>query len=381
MVAQAAKPDRLFLSPPHMSGAEQERVAEAFASNYVAPVGPMIAAFEAEFAALTGHRAALALSAGTAAIHLGLRGLGVEPGDEVWFATLTFIGGVAPASQLGARPVFFDVDPTTWTMDVGLLDDALTQAAKGGRLPKAVVPTDVFGQSCDLDAIAALCDRHGVGLLIDSAEAMGTLYKDRHAGAGRLAAYSFNGNKIITTSGGGMLCGDDVELIERARKWSTQAREPAAHYEHTELGYNYRMSNILAAIGRGQLSVLQDRVDRRRAIFDTYKAGLGDLPGLSFMPEASYGRATRWLTVMLVEASEFGADRETIRLALEDENIEARPVWKPMHCQPVFADARQIGGSVAEDLFERGLCLPSGSQMSPDDQERVIAKIRSLGRH
>lgn len=378
MVAKAAKPDRLFLSPPHMSGAEQERVAEAFASNYVAPVGPMIAAFESEFAALTGHRAALALSAGTAAIHLGLRGLGVGPGDEVWFATLTFIGGVAPASQLGARPVFFDVDPATWTMDVGLLDEALNKAAKAGTLPKAVVPTDVFGQSCDLDAIAALCDRHGVGLLVDSAEAMGTLYKGRHAGAGRLAAYSFNGNKIITTSGGGMLCGDDAELIERARKWSTQAREPAAHYEHTELGYNYRMSNILAAIGRGQLSVLQDRVDRRRAIFEAYEAALGDLPGLSFMPEAAYGRATRWLTVMLVDEADFGCDRETIRLALEDENIEARPVWKPMHCQPVFADARHIGGSVAEDLFNRGLCLPSGSQMSGDDQDRVIGKIRSL---
>lgn len=381
MTTEPATPDRLFLSPPHMSGAEQELVAQAFASNYVAPVGPMLEAFEAEFAALTGHRAALALSAGTAAIHLGLRALGVQPNDEVWFATLTFIGGVAPASQMGARPVFVDVDPQTWTMDIDLLDQELANAAKQGTLPRAVVPTDVFGQSCDLDAIAELCDRHGVGLLVDSAEAMGTRYKDRHAGAGHLAAYSFNGNKIITTSGGGMLCSDDVDLIAKARKWSTQAREPAAHYEHVELGYNYRMSNILAAIGRGQLSVLADRVERRRAIFETYRSGLVDLPGLSFMPEASYGKGTRWLTVMLIDPDQFGVDRETIRLALEDQNIEARPVWKPMHCQPVFAQARAIGGNVAESLFDTGLCLPSGSQMTDADQDRVITAIRALAAH
>lgn len=361
-----------------MSGAELPLIEQAFASNYVAPVGPMLEAFEAEFARTTGHKAALALSSGTAAIHLGLRAIGAGPGDEVWFATLTFIGGVAPACQLGAKPVFFDVDPLTWTLDTDLLESELETAARRGRLPRAVVPTDVFGQSCDLDAIAALCAHYGVTLLVDSAEAMGTRYKDRHAGAGQLAAYSFNGNKIITTSGGGMLCSDDAGLIERARKWSTQARDPAAHYEHSELGYNYRMSNILAAIGRGQLSVLDQRVARRREIFAAYQSGLGDLPGLSFMPEAPYGQCTHWLSVILIDPETFGTDREMIRLALEDENIEARPVWKPMHRQPVFAGARAVGGAVSDGLFERGLCLPSGSQMIRDDQDRVIGKIRAL---
>ena len=359
-----------------MSGAELPLIEEAFRSNYIAPVGPMLEAFEAAFAARTGHRHVLALASGTAAVHLGLRALGAGPGDEVWFSTLTFIGGVAPASQLGATPVFLDVDPQTWTMDTGLLEEALDAAAREGRLPRAVVPTDVFGQSCDLDAIDALCRRHGVGLLVDSAEAMGTLYKGRHAGAGALAAYSFNGNKIITTSGGGMLCADDGAPIERARKWSTQARDPAPHYEHSELGYNYRMSNIVAAIGRGQLAVLDQRVAQRRAIFQAYKAGLGDLPGIAFMPEAPYGRCSRWLTVILIDPLAFGANREDVRLALEAENIEARPVWKPMHRQPVFAGARSVGGAVSEALFDKGLCLPSGSQMVRADLDRVIGIVR-----
>ncbi|MEM1398284.1 MAG: aminotransferase class I/II-fold pyridoxal phosphate-dependent enzyme [Pseudomonadota bacterium] len=363
-----------------MSGDEERLIAEVFASNYIAPVGPMIEAFEADFRTLTSHRAAVALSSGTAAIHLGLRGLGVRPGDEVWFATLTFIGGVSPAIQLGADPVFFDVDPKTWTFDLGLLEAELAKAATAKRLPRAVVPTDVFGQSCDLDGIAELCARYGVGLLVDSAEAMGTLYKGRHAGAGHLAAYSFNGNKIITTSGGGMLCGQDESLIAKARHWSTQARDPAAHYEHSELGYNYRMSNVLAAIGRAQLAALPERVERRRAIFDAYRAGLSDLPGISFMPEADYGRSTRWLTVMLIDAEQFGTDREGIRLALEEGNMEARPVWKPMHQQPVFATARRVGGAVAEGLFDRGLCLPSGTAMTDHDQDRVISAIRGLAR-
>ena len=355
-------------------------IEEAFRSNYVAPVGPMLDAFEAEMAALTGHQSALALSSGTAAIHLGLRALGVGPGDEVWCASLTFIGGVAPACQLGAEPVFFDVDRESWTLDADLLEEELEEAARRGRLPRAVVPTDVFGQSCDLDRIAALCRHHGVGLLIDSAEAMGTRYKDRHAGAEHLAAYSFNGNKIITTSGGGMLCADDPGLIETARKWSTQARDPAPHYEHSELGYNYRMSNILAAIGRAQLAVLERRVARRREIFAAYEAGLSGLAGIGFMPEAGYGKCTRWLSVILIEPDDFGADREVVRLALERENIEARPVWKPMHLQPVFAGARMVGGAVSEALFAQGLCLPSGSQMSADDQERVIGILRDAGR-
>jgi len=370
---------RLFLSPPHMSGKEQEFIRQAFESNYIALLGPMVEAFERELAEELKVSHVLSTASGTAAIHLALRCLDIQPGDEVWASTLTFIGSIAPVMYERARPVFIDADPNTWTLDPALLSEALDTAARKNELPKAILPTDLYGQSCDLDVIVETAERYGIPVICDSAEAMGTVYRGRKAGSGALmAAYSFNGNKVITTSGGGALTSADEKLIQRARYLSTQAREPVVHYEHKEVGYNYRMSNILAAIGRAQLSVLADRVARRRQIFQQYVDGLGDLPGISFMPEASYGRHSRWLSVILIDAAQFGADYEAVRLALEGHNIESRPVWKPMHRQPVFSGARTIGGAVADSFYARGLCLPSGTGMSQSDQDRVIAIVRSL---
>jgi dTDP-4-amino-4,6-dideoxygalactose transaminase len=391
---------RIFLSPPHLGGEEVTLVQQAFDSNYIAPLGPMVDAFEREFAEKVGIPHALAVSSGTAAMHLVLRLLGIGPGDEVIASTLTFIGSVSPVTFLGGTPVFIDSDRSSWCMDPELLEEELAACGKRGKMPKAVVPTDLYGQCADYGRILPVCEKYGVPVVADAAEAMGATYhksevrgqRSVHAGVGGKAAiFSFNGNKIITTSGGGMLSSDDERLIEHARKLSQQAREQAPHYEHTEIGYNYRMSNILAAIGLGQLKVLDERVDKKRGIFDYYKHALGDLPGIEFMPEALYCRANRWLTVVLISPEEFGADREAVRLALEAENIEARPVWKPMHVQPVFnpqiaqmnADqsrkahlCRAVGGAVAEDLFSRGLCLPSGTAMTEEDLERVVAVVK-----
>ncbi len=370
---------RLFLSPPHISGEEQQLVQEAFASNYIAPVGPMVDAFEQEFTEYTGLSHAVAVASGTAALHLALRHLGVGAGDEVFLSTLTFIGSATPAVYQGATPVFIDSDRQTWNMDPDLLAEELAGCKRRGRRPKAVVPTDLYGQSCDLDRILAVCAPYGVPAVTDSAEALGARYKGRHAGKGaRAAVFSFNGNKIITTSGGGMLASDDRELVENARFLSQQARDPAPHYEHSEIGYNYRMSNILAAIGRGQLRVLDERVEQKRRIFAFYREALGDLPGIAFMPEAPYGVCTRWLTVILITPEAFGADREAVRLALEAENIESRPLWKPMHLQPVFRGCRTVGGGVSESLFQAGLCLPSGTAMTGADLARVVEVIRNV---
>jgi dTDP-4-amino-4,6-dideoxygalactose transaminase len=360
-----------------LGGNEQRYVTEAFASNYIAPLGPMVDAFEAEFAAYTGIPHCVALTSGTAAIHLALRGLGVGAGDSVLVSSLTFIGSVAPILYQGATPIFIDSDTATWNMDVGLLADTLADLKKKNQLPKAVLPTDIYGQSCDMAAIRTLCDEYGVALVVDAAESVGTTYQGKHAGAlADTATFSFNGNKIITSSGGGMLASHNKKLIDEARFLSQQARDPAPHYEHTTFGYNYRMSNIVAAVGRGQLEVLGARVARRRAIFEAYHNTLGALDGISFMPEAAYGKGNRWLSVIMVDAHAFGTDRETIRLALEAQNIEARPVWKPMHLQPVFKDARMVGGSVSEALFRDGLCLPSGTAMTNADLARVCDVIR-----
>jgi dTDP-4-amino-4,6-dideoxygalactose transaminase len=370
---------RLFLSPPHMSGKELDFIRQAFDSNYIALLGPMVEAFERELADELNVSHVLSTASGTAAIHLALRCLDIQPGDEIWASTLTFIGSVAPIVYERARPVFIDADPNTWTLDPDLLSEALATAARRNELPKAILPTDVYGQSCDLDTIVETSGKYGIPVICDSAEAMGTIYRGRKAGSGALmAAYSFNGNKVITTSGGGALTSADEKLIQRARYLSTQAREPVVHYEHKEVGYNYRLSNILAAIGRAQLRVLADRVARRRQIFQYYVDGLGDLPGISFMPEASYGRHSRWLSVMIIDAAQFGADFETVRQALESHNIESRPVWKPMHRQPIFSGTRTIGGAVADSFYAQGLCLPSGSSMSKSDQDRVIEIVRSL---
>ncbi len=370
--------NRLYLSPPHMSGREAPLVQEVFASNWIAPLGPQVDAFEAEFAAAVGAPHALALVSGTAALHLALLLAGVGPGDEVLVSTLTFSASANPVVYLGGRPVFIDSERISWNMDPALLADTLARKARQGRLPKAVVLVHLYGQAADIAPILQACQRYDVPLIEDAAEALGATYQGRSPGVfGQSGIFSFNGNKIITTSSGGMLVSADAALIEHARKLAQQARDPAPHYEHSEIGYNYRLSNVLAAIGRGQLQVLAERVRRRREICEAYRQALGDLPGVAFMPEAPWGRATRWLTVITVDPAQFGATREQIRLALEKENIESRPLWKPMHLQPVFRDCEAVGGAVAEDLFGQGLCLPSGSSMTREDQGRVVAAVRA----
>ncbi len=413
-------------------------IKEAFESNYIAPLGPQVDAFEREFAEYVGIKHCVALSSGTAAMHLAMRLLDVGPGDEVIASSLTFIGSVTPVVFQGANLVFVDCDRSSWNMAPELLAEELEACQRRGRLPKAVVPTDLYGQCLDYGRILEICEEYDVPVVADAAEALGAVYYSanselemlnselkeqehinqlkinnskfkiaHHAGVGAKAAvFSFNGNKIITTSNGGMLASDDKEFIDYARNLSQQAREPLPHYEHTQIGYNYRMSNILAAIGRGQLRVLDERVKRKREIFDYYRKALGDLPGIEFMPEPEWSRSNRWLTVILITPEEFGADREAVRLALEAENIEARPVWKPMHMQPVFKpqitqiknltqrrkgakinglgnnyNARVIGGRVAEDLFNRGLCLPSGTAMTDGDLDRVIDTILKYEEH
>lgn len=369
---------RLYLSPPWVGGDEQKLVAEAISSNWIAPLGPHVNVFESEFAARVGMAHAAALSSGTAALHLALKIIGVASGDEVLMPTLTFIGGVSPVTYTGATPVFIDSERESWNINSDLVNEEIVAAARRGKLPRAVIVTDLYGQAADLDRMLAICTPHGIPVVSDTAEALGATYKGRHAGQGsRAAIFSFNGNKIITTSGGGMLASDDSALIARARFLSQQARDPAPHYEHSEIGFNYRMSNILAALGRAQLATLDERVRRRRAIFECYRELLGGIPGIEFAPEAPWGECTRWLTVVLITPEAFGVDREAVRLALEAENIEARPVWKPMHLQPVFKGARVRGGAVAADLFERGLCLPSGTGMNEYDIMRVVEVVRS----
>lgn len=375
-MTQSGTTTRIFLSTPHLSGEEQHFVADAFASNWVAPLGPHVDAFEREFAAAVGSRFALALSSGTAAIHLGLIHLGVGPGDEVLVSDLTFSASVNPIVYLGARPVLVDSERRSWNIDPALLAETLDRKARAGKLPKAVLPVHLYGQAADLEPIMAACARHGVPVLEDAAEALGATYRGRSPGAfGRAGAFSFNGNKIITTSGGGMLVSDDEALIAHARKLATQARDPAPHYQHSEIGYNYRLSNVLAAIGRGQLTVLEERVEARRRNAAWYERRLGALPGIALQPEAPWGRHTRWLSVITVDPARAGTDREAIRLALEAENIEARPVWKPMHLQPVFSGCEIVGGKVAAECFERGLCLPSGSNLTEGELDRVCEVV------
>jgi pyridoxal phosphate-dependent aminotransferase EpsN len=361
-----------------MSGRELDLVQEAFSSNWIAPLGPHVDAFEREMAAYIGVGHAAALSSGTAGLHLALILAGVSDGDEVICSSFTFSASANAVMYQRARPVFVDSDGASWNLDPALLEEELEACSQRGRMPKAVICVDLYGQSADYGRIEPLCERYGVTLIEDAAEALGATCNGQKAGHfGKMAALSFNGNKIITTSGGGLLLSDDEGLIKRARFLATQARDPAPHYQHSTVGYNYRMSNIVAAIGRGQLTVLDQRVETRRRIFDAYVRELGDLPGLSFMPEAPYGRCNRWLTCIVVEPEAFGATREDIRLALEAENIESRPLWKPMHLQPVFKGCRMVGGEVSEALFEKGLCLPSGSNLTHEDQARVAEIVRN----
>lgn len=364
---------RIYLSPPYSSGKERELLLDAFDSNWLAPLGPHVDAFERELAARAGVPHAAALSSGTAGLHLALIALGVGERDVVVTSSFTFAATANVIRYVGAIPVFVDSSPSSWTMDPELLDEELADLARRGTPAKAVISVDLYGQCCDYDKLEEICARHGVHLVEDAAEALGATYRGRPAGSfGKAAAFSFNGNKIVTTSGGGMLVSHDGALITRARHLATQAREPAPHYEHRDIGYNYRLSNLLAALGRGQLMTLDERVGHRREVNRRYRAALEGLPGITFMPEASYGTCSFWLTCVVIDEKVFGTDREAIRLALERQDIEARPAWKPMHLQPVFAACRMRGGAFCERIFEHGLCLPSGSQLSAGDQARVI---------
>ena len=369
--------ERIYLSPPDIGAAEEAYVKEAFDTNWIAPLGPNVDRFEEAFAARVGARAAAALSSGTAALHLALRLAGVGQGDEVLVSTLTFVASASPIVYLGATPVFVDAERRSWNLDPDLVAQELEERAARGRLPAAVVVVHLYGQCADLDRLKAICDRYEVPLVEDAAEALGASYKGQSPGAfGQSGIFSFNGNKIITSSGGGMLVSNDEQLVEKARFYATQARESAPHYEHRELGYNYRMSNVVAGIGRGQLESLDAKVEATRAHFEAYREAFADLEGIEWMPEAPWGEHSRWLSCLTIDAEAAGVDREALRETLVAANIEARPVWKPMHLQPVFEDAPRVGGEVAADLFERGLCLPSGSGMSEAQRGRVIEVFR-----
>ncbi|RLB36703.1 MAG: pyridoxal phosphate-dependent aminotransferase [Deltaproteobacteria bacterium] len=365
--------ERIYLSPPDMSAREREALLAAFDSNWIAPLGPEVDAFERELARRAGVSAAAALNSGTAALHLALVLLEVGAGDEVWTATMTFASTANAIRYVGATPVFIDSERESWNMDPARLRQALHDAAKRGALPKALIPVDLYGQCADYDAILSACHEHGVPVIEDAAEALGATYQGRAAGSfGAIGVFSFNGNKIITTSGGGALVSNDEALVERARHLASQARQPVAHYEHEEVGYNYRLSNLLAALGRAQLGRLDALIERRREINQRYRRALKEIDGISFLSEAAGHRSTCWLTCMLLDDTRVGVGPEQVRVHLEAQNIEARPVWKPMHLQPVYRDCRVIGGTVAEGLFRHGLCLPSGSALSAEGQQRVI---------
>lgn len=384
---------RILLSTPHLGEYEMSFVEEAFRTNWIAPLGPNVDAFERELAAHVGVDHAAAVSSGTAALHLALRLLKIGAGDTVFCSTLTFVASANPVLYVGATPVFIDSEPESWNMSPAALARALEDAKRDGRLPKAVIIVGLYGQSADMEVLCDLCNRYGVPVIEDAAESLGATYKNRSSGAlGLIGIYSFNGNKIITTSGGGMLVSNDAALVSRARHLSTQARESAAWYEHTEVGYNYRMSNVLAGIGRGQLKVLEDRVQARRAIFNRYQQGLRHIRAIRWMPEAGFGRSTRWLSVCTIDSAECGYLPSQVIERLTQAGIEARHVWKPMHLQPLFAGCvyypHDIGRSFSDAAFENGLCLPSGSNMTSDQQDRIIDvlslvfqdKVRRSGR-
>lgn len=375
------KSKRIYLSSPHMSGNELNYIAEAFSTNWIAPLGPHVDAFERELAGYVGAAGALALCSGTAAIHLALRLAGVSPGDVVFCSSLTFIASANPVLYQAARPVFIDSEPESWNMSPAALARAFWEAEKKGKLPRAVVIVNLYGQSADFTPLLDICDSYKVPVIEDAAESLGATYKGKASGTlGKFGIYSFNGNKILTTSGGGMLVSDDLEALEKARFWSTQARDPARHYQHSEIGFNYRLSNVLAAIGRGQLKVLDDRVRARRAVFSRYYEALSDIDGFEFMPEAPYGSSSRWLTALLVDQGRCGVSAADIIDALAEQNIEARPVWKPLHLQPLFKDClyytHDINRDISAELFDKGLCLPSGSNMDGSEVERVINCIK-----
>jgi dTDP-4-amino-4,6-dideoxygalactose transaminase len=374
---------KIYLASPHMGGEEESFVKEAFETNWIAPLGPNVDAFEKEISELAGIKAAAALSSGTGAMHMALKYLGVESGDTVFCSSLTFAASCNPIIYQGALPVFIDAEPETWNMSPKALIKAFEHCEKNGVRPKAVIVVNLYGQSADMDAIKDICDKYKVPIVEDAAESLGATYKGRASGTfGAFGVLSFNGNKIITTGGGGMLISNDEEAIKKVRFWVTQARDAARHYEHSELGYNYRMSNVLAGIGRGQLKVLKERISQKKNIYETYKRAFASTPDIEMMPAAAFGQPNYWLSVMTLKEGSRVKPLD-IMLALEEENIEARPVWKPMHLQPfykkyAFYSHREEGISVAEDLFNRGVCLPSDTKMSGEDLERVTAIIKKL---
>jgi len=372
---------RIYLSPPDVGPTERELLLEAFDSNWIAPVGPFVDRFEQELASWVGVDHVAALSSGTAGIHLALHLLGIGAGDDVVVPTLTFVATANAVTYTGATPLFVDADPDTWCLDPSVLADGLARRSAEGRLPAAIVTVDLYGRCADYDAIGALADQYEIPLVEDAAEALGASYRGRRAGSfGRAAVLSFNGNKIATTSGGGALVSADPELVARARHLATQARDPAPHYQHSEIGFNYRLSNLLAALGVGQLQGLAGTIERRAAIEQRYRDAFDEVPGVELPAPPTDGTANHWLSVVCIDAERFGADPETVRLALEADDIESRPLWKPLHRQPVYAANEVWGGAVADALFATGLCLPSGSGLSTEDQDRVIRIVRSCGR-
>ncbi|OES44946.1 DegT/DnrJ/EryC1/StrS family aminotransferase [Domibacillus iocasae] len=377
---KVADSSKIYLSSPHMSGREQLYINEAFDQNWIAPLGPNVDNFERELAVYAGVADAAAVSSGTAAIHLALRLLDVQAGDTVFCSSLTFIASANPILYQAATPVFIDSEPDTWNMSPGALGRALQEA---DVLPKAVIVVNLYGQSAKMDEIMAICDRYGVPVVEDAAESLGAEYKGKKSGSfGKFGIFSFNGNKIITTSGGGMLVSNDVEALRKARFLATQARDPAPHYQHSESGYNYRMSNILAGVGRAQLEVLNDRVGARRSVFDRYVEAFNEVDGFDFMPEMDGTKHNRWLTTLTIDREKVGFTPMELIDRLAEDNIEARPVWKPLHLQPLFEGMKYYPHtgeySVSDKLFENGVCLPSGSNMTVEQQERVIAVIQEM---
>jgi dTDP-4-amino-4,6-dideoxygalactose transaminase len=369
--------NRIYLSPPDVSDAERNLLLEAFDSNWIAPVGPQVEAFEREVAEYVGVQGAVSLSSGTAALHLALLSLGVGPDDDVLVPTLTFAATANAVVYVGARPVFIDSEAATWNIDPTMLEEELAARARQGQLPAAVLVVDLYGRCADWERVLTACDRFDVATIDDAAEALGAMYRGRRAAAfGACGVLSFNGNKIMTTGGGGMLLSHQRDLVERARHLATQARDPAPHYEHSEVGFNYRLSNLLAAVGRGQLRRLPAMVQRRAEINRRYRAALADVPGVEFMPSLPDSEPNYWLTVVTLDGEAFGASPEDVRKHLEHLDIEARPAWKPMHLQPAFAGCTVLGGAVAEEIFRTGLCLPSGSGMSDADVDRVADALR-----
>jgi len=383
---QSFRKDRIYLSPPHMGEEELQHVTEAFKSNWIAPLGPNVDAFENELAQYVGVNGALALSSGTAAIHLALKLLSIKEGDTVFCSTLTFVASANPILYERAIPVFIDSEPKSWNMSPNALQRAFEEAERQNRMPKAVIVVNLYGQSADYEPILALCNRYNVPVIEDAAESLGATYQGKASGTfGKFGVFSFNGNKIITTSGGGMLISNDTDALERARFWSTQSRDQARHYQHSQMGYNYRMSNVLAGIGRGQLKMLGDRVRSRRSVFNRYVESLVGINGIVFMPEASYGTSTRWLTALTVDDEKTGVTATHLIDELATYNIESRPVWKPLHLQPLFSSypyySHEVGESVSDKLFATGICLPSGSNLEEADQCQVINQIQHIIRY